>query len=359
MLVVLFPFLLQAQGSGAGISFVSMAGRIAMPDSQAYHLPGEARLKMGGLEQLVMNRKAGRVVLGLTKQGRPVQAFYFPGTSQKNALVIGGMHGSELSSIAVAEEIIELLSDGVVPYYNVIIVPSLFPDNAALAMTARSKTNLGRYTTPSAADPNRQMPALGKAFDHSHPYDLHGREMEQENQWLIQMIQSYNPTRIANLHAIKDPSKAGIYADPRTDCRGHALGFSSDSSLAVDMAGFIQAHGGSVPGNGIGCKPTALYYNDPPAAPAGSIQKRNLQGSPLPNNRGFGVSLGSWASTGICEGGNSGYSRHAIRLITIEFPGYKGPDFFSAGEERNACLSNIRLYALSVASMFLSAKYEE
>src|SRR4051812_36946042 len=74
-----------------------------------------------------------RSVLAYTRQLRPLEIHYFPGTSNENALVIGGVHGSELSSVSVAKQLIELLANtDVKPYYNVIIIPSLFPDNAAL-----------------------------------------------------------------------------------------------------------------------------------------------------------------------------------------------------------------------------------
>ena len=64
--------------------------------------------------------------------------------------------------------------------------------------------------------------------------DAHGRLIEKENALLLQLIQSFAPERIVNIHAIKDSTKAGIFADPRTDCDGRALGFASDSTLAVE-----------------------------------------------------------------------------------------------------------------------------
>ena len=120
------------------------------------------------------------------------------------------------------------------------------------------------------------MPALGKAFDSNLPVDSYGRTIEKENQMLLQLIQEFRPSRIVNLHAIKDVTKAGMYADPRTDCKGYALGFETDSTLAISMARLVWENGGRVPGNALDSSPTVRYYNDPYPASKGTLQKRKL-----------------------------------------------------------------------------------
>ncbi|HTM92130.1 MAG TPA: hypothetical protein VL095_06925 [Flavisolibacter sp.] len=302
----------------------------------------------------IKDKKSAKAVLGYTGEGRTVEAYYFPGSSNKKALVIAGMHGSELSSIEMAKQLIEVLSEGERPYYNVVIVPSLFPDNASKAMrVTKQKDNIGRYTTEESVDPNRQMPQPGKAFSPELPFDIYGRTIEKENQFLLQLIQDYSPSRIVNLHAIKDVTKAGIYADPRTDCDGYALGLATDSSLAVSMASLIESGGGKVPGNNLQQTPTALYYNDPEVAPVGLFQKRNFLGSAMPNSRGYGASLGGWASTAVCD--ETG-QRDAARLITVEFPGYQPS---SAYKDKTACMLNIQLYVAAVRKIFLEEYFAE
>ncbi len=313
------------------------------------------------LEDCLKNKQRAKAVLGFTRQNRPVEVYYFPGTSNKRALIIGGMHGSELSSIELAMNIVQRLANGSRSYYDVLIIPSLFPDNAAAAQINRGTkkaVNAGRYTTGSSADPNRQMPELGKEFSEAAPFDYNGRMIEKENQYLLQLIQEYKPCRIANLHAIRDVAKAGIYADPRTDCKGRALGFETDSLLALSMANYICDNGGWVPGNQLPTSPTALYHNDPSPATAGDWQKRNLHGSVLPQDRGHGVSLGGWAATAVCDE-NDNLVRNAIKLITVEFPGYKASAAYRGRVEKERCRFNIQLYSAAVVSVFLSPVCED
>ena len=297
ILFVLFAFAgkLFAQVSH-DIAFVDVSHKIEYVPFVRESSPKVSKLSFAHFEAWFKNKKREKAILGYTNENRPVEIFYFPGISNKRALVIGGMHGSELSSIEIARNIIRQLSNGETSYYDVLVIPSLFPDNAVAAASTpgeRGNTNFGRYTSGLTADPNRQMPCLGAEFNANEPFDFHGRVIEKENQYLLQLIQDYKPARIVNLHAIKDVSKAGIYADPRTNCEGMALGFETDSTLAVSMAKYICEYGGWVPGNNLAVNPIALYYHDPEIAVAGSIQKRNLAGSPLPNNRGYGVSLGA------------------------------------------------------------------
>ncbi|HEY0679541.1 MAG TPA: hypothetical protein VGD17_14755 [Chitinophagaceae bacterium] len=314
------------------------------------------------IETIVGINKAARGFVGFSRHGRIIDAWYFPGKSNLNAIVIGGMHGSELSSIEVAKQLILQLQEHQ-PYYNVIVIPSLFPDNAEVAKTdsadADNLSNTGRYTHRHAADPNRQMPPLGKAFRKELPFDHMGRVIELENQLLLELIGSFKPHRIASIHAIRNTERAGIYADPRADSKGFALGFESDSSLAVEMAMHISEGGGNAPGNQLGQSPTALYYKDPPVASPGHLQKRSTCGSALANNRGHGISLGGWATTAIEDRSYQTGNRHAIRVLTIEFPGYKTPLQYADEKLRQQCAIQINQYASAIGKIFLGNHHVE
>jgi hypothetical protein len=124
------------------------------------------------------------------------------------------------------------------------------------------------------------------------------------------------------------------------------------------MAQVIEQDGGAAPGNKLQETPTALYYKDPPVAAPGHLQKRNCHGSVLSNNRGHGVSLGSWASTAVIDSVHAENNRPAIRLLTMEFPGYKRPLDYSP-EQRPYQQKQVQLYAAAIQTVFLEASFVE
>jgi hypothetical protein len=319
-------------------------------------------LRLEELEKVLIDRKSTQFVLGRSQQGRNIEAFFFPGISGKRALVIGGMHGSELSSIEVARELLRQVSQGDSTFYSVIIIPSLFPDNAELAQRNFFRIggveNIGRYSYPGAVDPNRQMPTPGHGFDEEDRLDHAGRKIENENSLLLDLIGQYRPERIVNLHAIRVTTNAGVFADPRTDHNGIALGYASDSSLAITIASSVQKNGGYIPGNHLNKKPTALYYKDPAPVEAGAYQKRNYTGSVLPGKRGGGVSLGTWASTAVCDQQDPSKNRDAIRIITMEFPGSKRPVDHKK-ELQPFYQRQVEIYATALKTVFLGNYFTE
>jgi hypothetical protein len=321
-----------------------------------------ADLNTEELKKILINRKATQFILGKSQQGRNVEAWFFPGSSNRRALIIGGMHGSELSSIEVAKELQRQMIESNSSFYNVIIIPSLFPDNAEAAkqnpLMIGGVENIGRYSYRGAVDPNRQMPTPGLAFDEEHGIDHAGRKIETENALLLELIDEYRPQRIVNLHAIRTITNAGVFADPRTDHNGIALGYASDSCLAIAIAAAIQQKGGYIPGNQLNKKPTTVYCKDPAPVAAGLFQKRNLTGSALPGKRGGGVSLGTWASTAVCDEEYPSKNRDAIRLITIEFPGSKRP--VDHKKELQALYQQqVELYAAAIKNIFLGEYFIE
>lgn len=321
-----------------------------------------SRYNLADLGVITTERKATSFILGYSKMDREIEAWYFPGKSDKRALIIAGVHGSELSALEIARELITMLKEGNQPYYSVVIVPTLFPDNASKAImkpaTINSVDNIGRYSYHGAVDPNRQMPSPGKPFIDSCAKDHVGRDIERENQLLLKLIRDFRPMRVANLHAIRNSKYGGVYADPRTDHEGYALGYETDSSLAVDMAKYIQGRGGNVAGNNLKKKPTALYYKDPIPAPAGMLQRRNMTGSILNANRGSGVSLGTWGATAVVAE-DSALSRPAMRIITIEYPGCKRPIDYKTPAERQYHQRQVKTFAEALAVNFLGEGYVE
>lgn len=309
------------------------------------------------LDNLVSRPESGHTILAYTKNNRPVTVYFFPGTSKENALVIGGVHGSELSSVEITRELISQLSDeGKPPYYNVLIVPGLFPDNIAKGRASvhdiGSHKNIGRYTDKTSVDPNRQMPPPGKPFERTNPVDLAGRPIEFENALLLEIIQHFRPAGIVSVHAIRSKSQAGIYADPRTDCNSVSLGYSGDSLLAITMAKHIDKLGAEVPGNKLAGVPTTIYYKDPQNITAGFIQPRSFRLMRANASKDYGVSLGTWAATTVCDHrGNR--IRKASRVITVEFPGSKRPEDYTQQDEQEKCRKAIVAYASAIRHVFL------
>ncbi len=261
--------------------------------------------------------------LGTTVQGRRVSAYYFPGASAERALIIGGMHGSELSAVQVAEQLLDNLRTGrgPRPFFTVIIVPRLFPDNIARAesrpQSIGSASNVGRYTreTPTrSVDPNRQFPQAGRDLNPDNPRDARNRLLEPENMMLLELIQRFQPSRVVNLHAIRTPQSAGIYADPRTNAAGVACGFDADRDLALAMAAEAERRGAHTPGNRRSANPdvNAIYPLDPAAVPPGHRQPRSNQG---------GISFGTWGTTEVSDAARPGANRPAMTVITVEVAG--------------------------------------
>jgi len=187
---------------------------------------------------------ACRMSLDRTRDGNEIETFFFPGNSAGIALVIGGVHGSELSGSEVAQLLVKRLFEdsakGVKPHFNVVIIPVLFPDNAAIAKPVHNKpgddNNTGRITDKSSCslrlqasgreecvDPNRQFPTPGKRSENINPVDALGTRIEKENVALLAAVAFFKPGRIATIHAHKLPEKMakdidgpGIFADPIT-----------------------------------------------------------------------------------------------------------------------------------------------
>ncbi|MNZ95485.1 hypothetical protein D3C78_1146340 [compost metagenome] len=112
-------------------------------------------------------------------------------------------------------------------------------------------------------------------------------------------------------------------------------------------------------GNKLANLANAKYPKDPMIVAKGCFQPRSINGSYLPNKRGCGVSLGSWATTAIEDADYSENNREAIRLITVEFPGYKRPVDYKDPVLQKQCAFEIDLYAKAIVSIFLNDNYTE
>lgn len=295
--------------------------------------------------------------LGDSAGGRGIYALDFPGITSNRALVIGGVHGSELSGIEVVETLINQLRTGPRPYYSVTIVPRLFPDNAAVReadpVAIRTDSNVGRYTGGTGVDPNRQMPEFGRSFDPANPMDSRGRFIERENIMLLNLIDSIRPSRIVSVHAMHSDASAGIFADPRTDQNQTALGYDTDRALALEMARLAQQRGAAVRGNRLGSgNESTTYALDPPIVTAGQRQRRS-RGQVTADHRGEGVSLGGWGSTAVCDAAHPERNRAAMRIITIEMPRGQRSQDMQTQAQRDARRVVVQAHVDAIREIFL------
>jgi len=187
----------------------------------------------------------------------PIPAYYFPGTSNARALIIGGVHGDEAAAVEVVNILLERMRapSATMPYYSVIIVPALFSENVRRA----------RRETPGRADPNRQMPPVGAtsgAMDaRGRPTDEQGRPIEPENLILLDLVERFQPERVASVHGHSPPRPGkpdmpGITSDPRPGSE------AMDEALALEMARRASSMpgGARVPGNRLGTPQETARY---------------------------------------------------------------------------------------------------
>jgi hypothetical protein len=228
----------------------------------------------------------------------PVRAVLFPGRTDRRALIISGIHGDEAAGIKVVERLRSLLRSRAAaqdpPFFTTMLVPVVIPRTSA---TGQRYVPAGIGLIESGDDnkkeskvvrhdvePNLNLPLPGENYDmaHSHgarsPADpelfikvpsksgnVHERpprgqltsiRMLRETRMLVQLIEHFQPERLAAIHAhsreatcypCKDgqPTECGgegpgIFVDPRgIDPISHRVRnydqFKADSLLATRM----------------------------------------------------------------------------------------------------------------------------
>lgn len=239
--------------------------------------------------------EAGNIGAGMGKD-KKVQAFYFPGTSNRRALIVGGVHGKEKAGVEVVYKLLEMMRgpNAKMPYFTVIIVPELFPDNV--------RDN--KRSTYEDHDPNRQFPEVGKdaaaGKDKSCKVDTNNFCIEEGNLILMDLIDRFQPERVASVHGhrqvsekeLKKQGGAGITTDPRPGKE------QEDDALALAMAKKAHDLKVNVPFNKIGTGKEMVRYPTDDA------------------NHQPGVTFGQWGS-------HATPTHPAMNIILIETDGYK------------------------------------
>lgn len=185
------------------------------------------RIRQGELGQtsgnLNLSKKDAkdRADAGYDAKPRPIKAFFFRGKTDKRALVIAGVHGTERQGMDVADRMIHDLQSGKQAAMSAIIVPSLFPDNAAAMSEADKDGSRTKGMREGDTPTNRNFPdpsqdlagatdaKTGKAMDAMH------RKILPENQLLMQLIEKFHPERIISIHGTQHTGAAGAFYDAR------------------------------------------------------------------------------------------------------------------------------------------------
>jgi hypothetical protein len=180
---------------------------------------------------------------------RPIEAHFFRGVTDRRMLVIAGVHGSESQGVEVAQILInDLQKQPQPPRLSVIVVPSLFPDNAARGEKALKTTGDNSGGRESGSTPtNRNFPSPsedlaaaraaggGKAVDASvNSSGARTRAILPENLLLLELIERFKPERIVSIHGTWRPGEAGVFYDPRSlgSAEREAAGWAAGTGYA-------------------------------------------------------------------------------------------------------------------------------
>ncbi len=152
-------------------------------------------------------------------------------TPAKRVLLVGGIHGDELSSVAVTFEWMRRLADQEKQPFYWRVVPCLNPDGVLAAMPRRANANgvdLNRnFPTP---DWDSKATLYWNNKTKSDPRRFPGKKAgsEPETQWLIGQIKSFRPDAIVSIHA---PYGVLDFDGPRTPPQ--RLGFLNLNELGT------------------------------------------------------------------------------------------------------------------------------
>lgn len=163
------------------------------------------------LAQKIRKGELGRTAKGAGKpQGRPIEVTFFKGATDRRALVIAGVHGTERQGVDVARRLIDDLKNSPKPPgFTTIIVPSLFPDNEAAGRREGGTPTNRNFPSPSQDLADAKKAGGGTAKD------ALGKEILPENLMLMELMERFHPERIISIHGTWGPGAAGVSYDPR------------------------------------------------------------------------------------------------------------------------------------------------
>jgi hypothetical protein len=195
-----------------------------------------------------------------------LNSYIFGGLRDDIALVISGVHGSELSGIEVANWMrAKMQRSQVPPTFTTIIIPEVFPEQARIGREFRLSKKLadefddtnnshvnGRYVKlgKEFIELNRQFPRPGEPLSSLTDRSAGGQPLLSETRELLRLIEVTKPVRIASIHSHSVPrgqlrkgtDGPGIFVDPRYTFGKNCLrNFSNGHPYNVNLCKFDLA----------------------------------------------------------------------------------------------------------------------
>jgi len=318
------------------------------------------------LAQQVRRRELGKTTgwAGPTGKGstaqRSITVRYVAGRTADRALVIAGVHGSEVQGVEVAEQLLKDLANAQnQPEMSAVIVPNLFPDDAAY----RDREGPG-------AHPNRNFPDSSRDLAASGGKDALGKTIRPENVMLMQLIERFAPERIISIHGTWDASKAGVSYDPRALTAGEeasvqSWGFAPDSDETNAPPGLVRARragaelGADDRDNALALRAAGLIDTRTSAGPTAGPARTGLKHPSVAGNfkgKSAQPNYAHWEGgmdRGVSLGGYA--SKRGISIFTVEPPDNKNLNEFK-GAAQTARDVEIKAYAEAVRTILLGSR---
>jgi hypothetical protein len=227
--------------------------------------------------------------------------YFYPGstrnTSNRRAMVVAGIHGTEVSARQLGTEINSQLSRGSHTDFHAIVIPRANPTRSRGAGSRRA----GTYVS----DLNREF---GAGYRSSNPYA----------QRIASIVREFDPERILSVHAISSTPLAGIFLDPihtgayprvgtETGRRRAFIG-DPDNLEAMRLTEAMICQVGTGGRYTRGNVPRRQFPRSEYPTPPGGRSAYSLI---YPQQSQVSRSLGTWASS------------LGKTVITIEIPGYR------------------------------------
>jgi hypothetical protein len=206
-------------------------------------------------QMAIPDAEAGEAGIG------PIEVVFFPGRSERRAMVVGGVHGTEHQGVEVVQQLrAQLAADsaaGNPPFFSTVLVPTLIsrsdtahrrnvcgPNSSGVPTAANDVAGAACADGSTAVEPNRTFPGVanpgndpggwaGQSYQDArrdgvkHQANPNGatrtapaQRMIAETRALIALIEHFQPERIASVHAHSVPGRRGdgpgVFVDPHS-----------------------------------------------------------------------------------------------------------------------------------------------